>query len=551
MHPIMRATARALLVPAVAAGLLLGAPQRAQAQDNTGCVNANGLNGSFPLSGTINLASVPGGFIAGQVITVTFTMNSDGLAVPYQVTGPDGSPFLAFPANGTTTVVTINNPTQINGNIAVDSAFNGNSSGSVTISCLIAGSSSGSSAAFQNAINAQVAISNGKLVLQQTSDAVKLGVLQSLAAGTSSQGARAGGGDDRVEKLANEQAELTHELDALPAADVGRRRDLERKLALSRSNLAFARDEARSMKVRGAAGSDEAADRPVDNRERKPSDGSAAMHVNAASLADACTTDCDPTGTRWNAWIDGRLIGATDSAAQQSTFGFIGVGGVDYKLQPWLALGVSLGTETFTNKLGTSGIRVAQNGFSLAPYVGVRLDPNVFLAGFAGFSHLNYNNTPLPGLTAQFEAWRFIAGGSLTGVWQYGPWRLQPSVDVAYGSENQAGYTDSAGTAVPGQIVTYGRVWGGPEIGYRFDSPGRSWSVEPFVLARATIDFASNNQLVVGQGTMLRGQGSGGAGVGVQILGNGFNVRVDVTYDSIGVSGLDLWTGRLRGGWSF
>ncbi|HEY2875271.1 MAG TPA: hypothetical protein VGJ56_25315 [Reyranella sp.] len=70
--------------------------------------------------------------------------------------------------------------------------------------------------------------------------------------------------------------------------------------------------------------------------------------------------------------------------------------------------------------------------------------------------------------------------------------------------------------------------------------------------ARANLDFASNNnQVVVGQGTLLRGQGSGGAGIGMQILGDGFNVRVDVTYDSIGVSGLDIWTGRLRGGWNF
>ncbi|HEY2875270.1 MAG TPA: hypothetical protein VGJ56_25310 [Reyranella sp.] len=89
------------------------------------------------------------------------------------------------------------------------------------------------------------------------------------------------------------------------------------------------------------------------------------------------------------------------------------------------------------------------------------------LAGFAGFSHLNYNNTPLPAVSAQFEALRFIAGGSLTGVWRYGRWRLQPSIDIGYGSENQAGYTDSVGTAVPGQIVQYGRVWGGPEVGYR------------------------------------------------------------------------------------
>ena len=367
------------------------------------------------------------------------------------------------------------------------------------------------------------------MVLQQTSDAIKLGVLQSFAAGTSPKTARAGT-EDRVEKLTQEQADLTRELDELPPTDVDRRRDLTSRLTLSRRNLAFAGDEMRSMKVR--AGNDPAAtDRPGDDRDRKPSDPSASMHLNAAALAVLLhrrvrsheyaleRLDRRPADRRH------RL------AAQQSTFGFVGVGGVDYKLQPWLAVGVTLGTETFTDKLGTSGIRVAQNGFSVAPYVGVRLDPNVFLAGFAGFSHLNYNNTPLPAVSAQFEAWRFIAGGSLTGVWRYGPWRLQPSIDIGYGSENQAATPIGRhGGAGPDRAIR-------PRVGRsrgRLPHRGadRSWSVEPFVLARANLDFASNNnQVVVGQGALLRGQGSGGAGIGMQILGDGFNVRVDVTYD--------------------
>ncbi|MFI5029576.1 MAG: hypothetical protein ACHQPH_02620 [Reyranellales bacterium] len=72
------------------------------------------------------------------------------------------------------------------------------------------------------------------------------------------------------------------------------------------------------------------------------------------------------------------------------------------------------------------------------------------------------------------------------------------------------------------------------------------------MLARGNLDFATNQTVLAnGQQVAIRGGGSGGAEAGVVIQGRGFNVRGDVVYDSIGVTGLDIWTGRLRAGWSF
>jgi hypothetical protein len=69
---------------------------------------------------------------------------------------------------------------------------------------------------------------------------------------------------------------------------------------------------------------------------------------------------------------------------------------------------------------------------------------------------------------------------------------------------------------------------------------------------RANNDLLPDTAIAfVSQQVPIRGQGSGTAGLGVIVYGRGFNVRADVSYDSIGVRGLDVWTGRLRGGWSF
>ena len=113
----------------------------------------------------------------------------------------------------------------------------------------------------------------------------------------------------------------------------------------------------------------------------------------------------------------------------------------------------------------------------------------------------------------------------------------------------------SPGDVVSGQTVTYGRVSAGPEVGYTFWGPGRAWSVQPYVLAKANLDFASSNAVLLqGQSVVLRPGtlGSGSAGLGVDTrFSSGFYLRVQGSYDSIGVTGLDVLTGMIRGGITF
>ncbi|HEY4166831.1 MAG TPA: autotransporter outer membrane beta-barrel domain-containing protein [Reyranella sp.] len=554
----MRFVARGLLAAAAVTGVWFATPNQAQA-DSAGCTAVNGFNVSFAAQAAVSTNSPSGSFAAGDTVTVTLTLGAGIFPTDFGIIPPGGVVFDIIGNPNTTTTVVYTFPAAATGAFQINSSGPTESPGTLSFSC----GSSGSGrvgAAQQNATNAQVATANGQQVLQQTSDAIKLGVLSSFAAGNTSQTAQAGlDAYTRLAKLENERADLERELADRPVApNDPERRALENRLALTDRNLDLARGglQSRTMSVAaapdGSTGGGSTGGGSTDD-QRKAAGPSGSFHVSSSALADFCGTECgppDPSTTRWNGWFDGRLIGATDSIAQQSAFGFVGVAGVDYKIAPWLALGLTVGTEAFNTKIGTAGANVSENGVSVAPYLGVRLDPNIFFSAFVGGTWLNYNTAPQPGTSGAFGAWRFMTGGSLTGVWRFGPWRLQPSIDIAYGSESQNGFTDSAGTLVPGQIVQYGRVRGGPEVGYRFDFP--DWSLEPFLLARGNLDFATNETVLAnGQQVAIRGGGSGGAGAGFVVQGRGFNVRGDFVYDSIGVTGLDIWTGRLRAGWSF
>jgi len=532
-------------------------PEKARAQ-SAGCRAVNGFEIGFNIGDAASVSSPSGTFAAGDVATFTLRLGNGVVLTSFGIIPPGGgAPLDITGTPNTTTTLVFTFPAAATGAFQINASGPAGSPGTLSLACGIARSGSNQiGAAQQNAMNAQVATANGQQVMQQSNDAIKLGILAAFSAGSTSQTAQARLAERaKVETLATEEAELAQQLADLPAAPGdGRRRALEQRLALTQRNLAFARTSLAAARPMSTP-VDNALDRPVSSEERKSAAAPTAMRISGAQLGDFCAAEAcqaDPSTTRWNGWFDGRLIGASDSVAQQNAFGFVGVGGVDYKIVPWMTVGLSVGTEAFNTKLGFNGANVSTNGVSVAPYVGVRLDPNVFVSAFVGGTHLNYSTVPQPGQAGQFEAWRFMVGGSLIGVWRMGPWRLQPSVDIAYGTETQNGFTDSVGTQVPSQVVQYGRLRGGPEIGYRFDFTDRGWSLEPFVLARGNLDFATNNaSFVNGQMVNLRGQGSGGVGAGFVVQGRGFNVRGDVAYDSIGLAGFDLWTGRLRAGWTF
>ena len=275
--------------------------------------------------------------------------------------------------------------------------------------------------------------------------------------------------------------------------------------------------------------------------------------IEMAQAPDGSNALREALAGKWNLWGEGRITGATDAVAATNGLGFVGNVGVDYKFRPWLAAGMSLGVESFETKIGLAGARTGTIGVSAVPYLGIRLDPNLFVSAFAGITGINYDSNPAPGLAARFGATRLFLGGALTGVWHEGPWRFQPSVSLTYGSEAQSGYVDSAGNTVPGQVVQFGRAAAGPEVGYTFKSDDGLWTLEPFVLARVNLDYASDLRVFLNSlQVATRGTGSGSAGGGFAFqTRDGFSARLQGSYDSIGVGGLDIWNAMLRLNWNF
>ena len=410
----------------------------------------------------------------------------------------------------------------------------------------------------QNIANAQTAVTNGQQALRTMSDWIGRTISSSFGSGSTGTAAAPGAkltAHARLERLQREERDLAEERLSLAASRVPA--DLDLRLKAMRRDVAFARLTARLAPDRVAP--DERAagqySQPTDPATGQAAQNTAvapSLSLNSRDLADYCGGPevCDGVDRRWNVWLEGRVIGATDSLAQSSALGFLGNAGADYKVLPWLAAGLTVGVENFQTKFGTLGLGSGSTGLTAAPYVGFKLDDNVFLSVFTGVTSLNYSTTPAVGVAAQFGSLRWFGGAALTGVWREGPWRFQPTLSGTYATERQNGYTDSSGTVVSALNVDYGRLSAGPEVGYvlwRSDA----WSLEPFVLAKFNVDFTSSNVTALnGVSVTLRpgtlASGSAGGGVNLRFE-SGVNVRAEASYESIGVTGLDVWTGTLRG----
>ena len=477
----------------------------------------------------------------GGTDQLTVGSNSSSFAMP-------GSTSITVTATGTYTVTAT---------IGVSPVI-----GQVTLSC------TGGTASIdqQSSNNAHVAITNGLRTLQNYQEWVTRGVLGSF--GMTRGGDTAHGKPDdaeqrahaKVASLVRRERDLTEELAELPA-DNARAGDLEARLAVARRELKFARLSPDLNVADSSLGRSQPARRddhgPVD-----PADGSSRWALSPER--DSCGVEAcgstgasdDPLARKWNAWAEGRVVGANDGAAQTDTLGFAGASGVDYKFRPWLAIGLSAGVENYETRFGVPGVRSGSTGLTLLPYFGMRLHENVYAEGFVGLTKLYYNINPAPTVAGTFDATRLFFGGAISGVWHDGAWRFQPSILGAYGSETQNAYTDTTGSAIPSQTVTFGRIAAGPEIGYTFRDEGRGWTFEPFALLKANLDFSSASVFtfnglvptVVRSGT--QGSGQVGGGVAMQ-LDDGFYLRLQASYDSIGVSGLDVWSGRIRAGRTF
>jgi hypothetical protein len=583
----MRAQNLRMKAAVVAAMMLCGSATNAYA--SAGCTALLGTGASGAVTSGSNVGT---GFSAGDTIAFTVTAGTSNF-----VDGNTGTTLVASTSSNWTYVV----PAATTDQLRVQ--FTSSGSWTCTAGSGGGGPGSGSSSSSPQTIsqtinNAQAAVANGQQTLQNLNNWVANGVMGSFGLIGSTSGGnpnrpqaarpaarlQALGAAGRLDKLTREERSLLEEQAERPQdADVtSRLAEVRRELRYARVSASIAAGPAGDGSPLSLAPTQDRAaaldERQASVRQMMVTDGrqatdgsrpqqSAPTSVNFGSkdLIAMCepgdgevaqyNAARDMLGAKWNVWGEGRFVGAWDSLAQTNSRGLIGSGGVDYKFTPWLALGVSIGVETFETKFGSQGVRLGSLGVTVMPYAGFRLSDNLFASVFVGLTPIGYNSNPQPTSGASFNALRLLVGGALFGNWQFGDWRVRPTLSGTYGSETQYGYTDSQGTVVGGQVVSYGRLSAGPEIGYTIWSADKSWSVEPYVLARANLDFASSNSTVLqGQSVVLRPGtlGSGSAGLGVDArFSNGFYFRVQGSYDSIGVTGLDVISGMIRGGLTF
>jgi hypothetical protein len=275
--------------------------------------------------------------------------------------------------------------------------------------------------------------------------------------------------------------------------------------------------------------------------------------VLAAPLGAAAQDEALPK--KWNAWLESRLYNINDAVTQQRSLGKNVTVGLDARALDWLTVGLGLAYEAFDTKTGAANLPTFSTGVGVQPYATARLSPNLFLTGFGGLSHIDYETAITPGQHGSFDAWRWLVGASLSGRWQDGGWRFQPTATVIHGAENQRAYTSSTGGFFPAQRIEFGRISLGPEIGYAFSDDSKAWALEPFVNLRGNFDYIPNTVAVFNGASFLgagRSQWSAAAAVGAALnTKQGFSSRLQFSHESLGLNGLDIWLAQFRATWNF
>ena len=169
----------------------------------------------------------------------------------------------------------------------------------------------------------------------------------------------------------------------------------------------------------------------------------------------------------------------------------------------------------------------------IGPYLSVQVHENIYFDLRASWGRSS-NDMTLGTTTGSFDTSRWLVKGTLSGNWMHDAWRFTPSAELAYVTENQDAFTNSAGAFVPGQDVSLGRLQFGPEVGYRFAHTSDTF-IEPFAAIKGVWDFDNPNAaiidgFVVGPGDFW-GRLEGGLNV---VTTSGWLVRGLASWDGVG-----------------
>jgi len=156
------------------------------------------------------------------------------------------------------------------------------------------------------------------------------------------------------------------------------------------------------------------------------------------------------------------------------------------------------------------------DGFTLSPYVGYILTPNLSVDMAVGYSAIDYETSRTSGaVTSEFDADRLFGAVNLTGNFssKSGKIRITPKVGLLGLYEEQDANTGSDGVTNPEVGIRLGRLSFGVEAGFKSGQ-----GVEPFVSARGEYDFNKNAPVLLTTNQVAQDDDFGVTyGVGVNI----------------------------------
>ncbi len=244
-----------------------------------------------------------------------------------------------------------------------------------------------------------------------------------------------------------------------------------------------------------------------------------------------------------NTWVDG-----ADTGGEFDGTALAGTLGVDYKVSDRVVLGVAFGIEDLDIDTAFNNGTFEGSGYSITPYFGARIGDKWSMSALVGFSDVEYDTTSNNGATtSSFDASRIMGAINVEGNYGKGKVRISPRVGVMYMTEDQDGFTDSAGTVSAGNTIDLGRASAGATIGY---NTGR---VEPYARGMLEYDFVKEDAVALGNGNFSSDDEFGlNAAVGFNFgLGHGFSGNIEGSSGSIFRENLDTYTlsARLRYKW--
>lgn len=242
-------------------------------------------------------------------------------------------------------------------------------------------------------------------------------------------------------------------------------------------------------------------------------------------------------GIGWQAWVQGSGGNSTNSLATGGyNLGNYGTqAGLQAQITPKLLLGLSGSWQGSSGTLN-GGFSSTNSTFGATLYGGWQFNEAWNASAMVGWSSgRSTMSSGSPNYNASYTSSQWNFQGGLNGYYKTGPVVLAPLVSILYSTISNYGYVDSAAVAVPGRMTSLTRGSAGGFISLPLDG----W--QPYVRATIEHDFAMPT------GSESNGDTGGTVGVGATIPFNDTVwASIDGGYNSIGRTGLSIWSGSAR-----